>query len=142
MPPERLKLRVQFLRVAGQGQRFVTPGLILQMLERPDLPAGSERRPVAPEAVRYGITASKRVGNAVVRNRVRRRLRALAEALLPLHGRPGCDYVLVGRAATAGRPHPALVDDLIRALAGVAGAAGRGGRRQGGPRRRPGNTRE
>jgi ribonuclease P protein component len=70
----------------------------------------------AHAGLRYGLTVSRKVGGAVVRNRVRRRLRAAAEAVLPLHAAPGHDYVLIGRAATASRPYARLLDDLATAL--------------------------
>jgi len=66
--------------------------------------------------MRLGITASKKVGNAVARNRARRRLRAVAREVLPAHGTPGYDYVLIARASTALRPFAALADDLVGAL--------------------------
>lgn len=66
--------------------------------------------------IRYGLTASRRVGNAVARNRVRRRLRAVAEQILPLYARRGCDYVLIGRASTVDRPYQALIRDVTAAL--------------------------
>lgn len=66
--------------------------------------------------LRFGITASRRVGNAVARNRVRRRLRAAAESVLPKRAKPGYDYVLIGRAATLQRPWLALLADLTEAL--------------------------
>lgn len=66
---------------------------------------------------RVGFTCSKKVGNAVARNRAKRRLREVARLVLPEHGRPGWDYVLIGRAGvTAQRPFDALKDDLVRAL--------------------------
>ncbi len=65
---------------------------------------------------RVGFTVSRRVGNAVVRNRVRRRLRAVAERVLP-RARPAADYVLIGRQGTAARPFADLVADLEAALA-------------------------
>lgn len=103
----RLKRRREFLAVAGSGQRAVAPGLILQ--------AG---KPVAADtqALRVGFTASKKVGNAVARNRARRRLRAASEAVLKPHGVAGRDYVLVARQATLDRPYAALLDDLAGAL--------------------------
>ncbi len=80
--------------------------------------------------IRFGLTASKKVGNAVTRNRARRRLRALAREILPLHGHPGWDYVLVGRPeATVARDFAALRGDLIRALARVHQPASQGGDR-------------
>lgn len=67
--------------------------------------------------VRVGFTCSKKVGNAVARNRAKRRLREAARAVLPEHGREGWDYVLIGRAnATAARPFEALKGDLKYAL--------------------------
>lgn len=65
---------------------------------------------------RVGITASRKVGKAVARNRARRRLRAAAREVLLQHGMTGCDYVLIGRATTLSRPFPALVADLTTAL--------------------------
>lgn len=67
--------------------------------------------------IRVGFTCSKKVGNAVARNRAKRRLREVARLVLPELGRPGWDYVLIGRAnATANRPFDALQDDLRYAL--------------------------
>lgn len=65
---------------------------------------------------RVGITASRKVGKAVARNRARRRLRAAAREVLRQHGMTGCDYVLIGRAATLSRPFAALVADLTTAI--------------------------
>lgn len=67
-------------------------------------------------AIRLGITASRKVGNAVARNRARRRLREVARLVLPASAAPGQDYVLVGRAATLQRPFAMLVADLDAAL--------------------------
>jgi ribonuclease P protein component len=103
----RLKRRPEFLRVAGAGRRWVTPGLIVQVRRR----AAAD-----PGPPRVGLTASRKVGNAVARNRARRRLRALADRLLPELGVPGHDYVIVARAATVHRPSPALMRDLADAL--------------------------
>jgi ribonuclease P protein component len=66
--------------------------------------------------VRVGFTASRKVGNAVVRNRAKRRLRAAAAQLLRARGNPRTDYVLIARATTARRPFAALLDDLESAL--------------------------
>ena len=107
MPPriERLPKRADFLRAAGRGRKCATPGLVLQALVRDD-----------GGPVRLGLTASPKVGPAVVRNRVRRRLRAAARELLAELSRPGLDVVLIGRASTAGRPFEELKQDLRRAL--------------------------
>lgn len=113
---DRLKKRREFLRVAGGGRKRVMPGLILQA--RPSEGGGAAE-------VRVGFTVSRKVGNAVVRNRARRRLRAAAEAVLAERGRPGYDYVLVGRAATPARPYAALVGDLEAALQSIERRASR-----------------
>ena len=69
-----------------------------------------------PGQLRIGFTASRKVGNAVARNRAKRRLRAAAAALLPLLGRSGHDYVLVARPATVTRPYNVLLADIAEAL--------------------------
>jgi len=70
----------------------------------------------AGEKVRVGFTASRKVGNAVVRNRAKRRLRAAAAEILSRDGRPGTDYVLIARAGTGERRYTDLVADLAGAL--------------------------
>jgi len=108
----RLKRRPEFLRVAASGRRWVTPGLIVQARRQP---AGVAKDAVeAP--VRIGFTVTRKVGNAVVRNRVRRRLRAVVDRVAVAHARGGQDYVLIGRAGTLRRPFDALVADLEAAL--------------------------
>ncbi len=104
-----IKIRADFLRVAATRRRAVMPGLILQAASRPE-GTGSDA------TVRVGFTASRKVGNAVIRNRAKRRLRAAAACVLSDAGRPGSDYVLIARAGTADRPYPALVADLETAL--------------------------
>lgn len=104
-----LKKRREFLRAARNGAKSVTPGLILQV--RPSVEAES-----AAQGVRVGFTVSRKVGNAVTRNRARRRLRAAAEQVLGEHARRGMDYVLIGRRETVSRPFAALVEDLEKAL--------------------------
>lgn len=107
----RLKRRPEFLRVAATGRRWVTPGLILQARRR----TTGESAAVGP-LVRVGFTCSRKVGNAVERNRVRRRLRAAADRVVAPHARAGQDYVIIGRAATLRRPFDALIADLEIAL--------------------------
>jgi ribonuclease P protein component len=104
-----LKTRADFLRVAATRRRAVTPGLILQAADRSE-----ESGCVA--LVRIGFTASRKVGNAVARNRAKRRLRGVAAAILPGRGKPGTDYVLIARAGTIDRPYDALTADLAAAL--------------------------
>jgi ribonuclease P protein component len=112
----RLKVRADFLRVAAARRRAVLPGLVLQAAPRP-------ARLACRAALGVGFTASRKVGNAVVRNRAKRRLRAAAAAILPEQGKPGTDYVLIARAGTADRPYAALLADLEAALRRVARGA-------------------
>jgi ribonuclease P protein component len=74
--------------------------------------------------IRVGFTCSKKVGNSVKRSRAKRRLRAIAELVLPELGRDGWDYVLIGRAeTTVSRPFDALQSDLRFALRKIHGAS-------------------
>jgi ribonuclease P protein component len=84
--------------------------------------ARAEGEPADAAVVRVGFTCSKKIGNAVARNRAKRRLRAVARAVLPCAARPGWDYVLVGRpGATIERDFAALRADLARALTQIHG---------------------
>ena len=104
-----LRDRREFLAVA-KGDKEVRRGLVLQARSRkPDTKINAA-------AIRFGLTATKRIGNAVIRNRTRRRLRVLAHEILSAHGQPGYDYVLIGRAATKYRTWEGLRTDLRSAL--------------------------
>ncbi|MFV0473367.1 MAG: ribonuclease P protein component [Pikeienuella sp.] len=108
--PERIRKRRDFL-AAARARRWSAPGFLLQGRQR------REGEPAAPGAVRVGFTCSKKVGDAVRRNRAKRRLRAIADALLPQGGRPGWDYVLIGKAdVTASRDFNDLLSDLELSL--------------------------
>jgi ribonuclease P protein component len=78
------------------------------------------RRDDGDPAMRLGLTVSKKVGNAVVRNRMKRRFRELARAVLPKSGIAGADHVLIGRNGGIERPFDQLVADLTRALGKAA----------------------
>ena len=114
MKPDRpalytLRGRREFLAVA-KGDKQSRRGLVLQAQSRkPDTKINAA-------AIRFGLTATKKIGNAVIRNRTRRRLRVLAHEILSAHGRPGYDYVLIGRAATKHRTWEGLRNDLRSAL--------------------------
>lgn len=108
---ERLRKRREFLAVASGGRKWVTPGLVLQAApsSHADTHADTDRG-------RVGFTASRKVGNAVARNRAKRRLREAARTILAAHGAPGYDYVLIGRRATIDRAYTRLTQDLETAL--------------------------
>jgi ribonuclease P protein component len=99
---------------AARARRRSAAGFTLQARRR----AADE----AAEGIRVGFTCSKKVGNAVARNRAKRRLRAVARAVLAEAGQPGWDYVLIGKAGeTAALPFERLTADLAAALTAVHG---------------------
>lgn len=106
---ETIRNRPDFLRAAS-ARRQGTGGFLLQARNRGD----------ATALVRVGFTASKKIGNAVFRNRAKRRLREIARAILPALAKPGWDYVLVARPqATVSRDFTDLLADLETALRSV-----------------------
>jgi ribonuclease P protein component len=86
------------------------PGFVLLLRDRED----------GDPAMRIGITVTKKIGNAVIRNRMKRRFRALAREILPGNGRPGADHILIGRAGGVERPYADLTRELRKALAKLA----------------------
>jgi ribonuclease P protein component len=119
-----LQKRADFL-AANRGLRVARPGFVL--LARPNDGLGT----------RYGITVTKKIGNAVVRNRMKRRFRELLRAALPEHGLPDHDHVLIGREGGVERDFTLLQDELGAALSRAA--AGKGDpprRRKPGPRQK------
>ena len=120
---ERLKRRAEFLRV-GQGKRWHGTAMTLQT--EPRVPDADGADAGAP---RFGFTLTKKVGNAVVRNRARRRLREAVRLASGLPARAGHDYVIVGRLAAVRLSFQALHDELARGLIAVHE---RGKRRSGG----------
>ena len=92
---------------ANAGRRVPMPGFVLLVHPRDDGDA----------AMRIGITVTKKVGNAVVRNRIKRRFRALSREILPEHGWPGADHVLIGREAALTSDYTDLRAHLAKALA-------------------------
>jgi ribonuclease P protein component len=110
---ERLRQRADFL-AAATGSRAPASGFVLQALQR---------REDGP--VRVGFTVSKKVGNAVERNRVRRRLRDVVRLSQPATMQAGHDYVLIGRRAALRMPFERLVEDFGRALDRLHGSKDR-----------------
>jgi ribonuclease P protein component len=111
---ETLKKRAEFLRLRG-GARFATPSFVLET--RPRV-AGSGRpeTPAEKACVRFGYTVTKKLGGAVVRNRIRRRLKAAVSVVAPERALANHDYVLVARLAAFDREFVEIKKDLERAL--------------------------
>ena len=100
-----IRKRSDFL-AANAGRRAATPGFVLLVRDRGD----------GDPSKRAGFTVSRKVGNAVIRNRMKRRLRALAREIIPVHGFAGCDHVLIGRESGIERDYGLLRQELTRAL--------------------------
>jgi len=101
----RLKKRAEFLRAASSGRKAPMPGVVLQARDRQD-----------GGPTRIGFTVTKKVGNSVVRNRTRRRLREAMRLVAQEEPLGSVDLVLIGRDGTRGRAFSALKDDVRRAL--------------------------
>lgn len=101
---ERLRHRADFL-AAATGAKAPATAFVLQVRNRRD-----------QGAIRVGFTVSRKVGTAVERNRVRRRLREVVRRVTRTGMRPGHDYVLIGRRAALGLPFDRMIDELDRAL--------------------------
>ena len=100
-----IKKRADFLAANG-GRRAATPGFILLVRDRKD----------ADPAMRVGFTVTKKIGGAVVRNRMKRRFRALAREIVPAKGFAGSDHVMIGRAKGIERDFGLLRAELAGAL--------------------------
>ena len=101
----RIKNRPDFVKIQNKGQKWVSHGLIVQAMPN-DL-----------GEIRVGYTVSKKVHkSAVKRNRIKRRLRAVAGDILPGRAKQSCDYIVVGRLLSATRPYEELKQDLVWCL--------------------------
>lgn len=125
MPLTTLKKRSEFLRLRG-GARAATPCFVLETKPRV---LGPRESPTVSLA-RFGFTVTKALGNAVVRNRIRRRLKAAVAATAPVCALPGHDYILIARIGALDRPFEELKKDLELAFQRVRHPPGR---RQGKP---------
>lgn len=101
----KIKIRPDFL-AAAKADSCARGAIVLQSRDRADDDA----------QVRVGFTATKKVGNSVIRNRAKRRMREAARALIPLFATPGHDYVLIARGGAPTRPWDRLLDDVKSAL--------------------------
>ena len=107
----RLVRRSEFL-AANAGKRVPMPGFVLLVRERAD----------DDPAMGVGFTVTKKIGNAVVRNRMKRRFRSLAREILPESGVAGADHVLIGRSGGLERDYALLGSELHKALGKARGA--------------------
>jgi ribonuclease P protein component len=101
-----LRKRADFVAANNKGRRGSTPGFLLLVRNRAD----------DDPSMRVGFTVTKKIGNAVVRNRMKRRFRAIARDVVPAHGHPGTDHVIVGRPAGVEREFAKLRQELVAAL--------------------------
>lgn len=99
-PLDRLRRRSDFLLARDSGHKWISDSIILQAA------------PNNSASVRIGFTVTKKLGNAVVRNRIKRRLRAAVRQVMPLSANAGWDYVLIGRAAALDNNFDKLTKDI------------------------------
>ncbi|MEQ1497594.1 MAG: ribonuclease P protein component [Novosphingobium sp.] len=117
-----LTRRADFL-AANRGLRIARPGFVLLV------------NPNQNDSMRFGITVTKKIGNAVIRNRMKRRFRALLRELLPAAGLPAHDHVMIGREGGVERDFARLREELTAALTRAAEGKGDPPRRKPGPRK-------
>ena len=123
-----LKKRVEFVRIAKQGQKWVSPGFIVQAMGRPVLRSESlsdDEENIA----RFGFTASKKVGNAIARNKAKRRLRSLVREL-EANVDQSLDFVLVARHSTVDYDFAKLTSETERAFKKLPGLIATKGKRK------------
>jgi len=104
-----IRKRADFL-AANRGKRFVTPSFVLLAHRR------HPGHPVPADMIRHGITVTKKIGNAVARNRMKRRFRALLAQVLPGEGIPGVDHIMIGRKADKEADFASMKADLEKGL--------------------------
>lgn len=108
---ERLKRRADY-RAVARGKRVSRPGFLIQALEADP---GDRERPA-----RFGFTVTKKIGSAVVRNRIRRRLKEAVRLAGMGDAAPGTDYVLIGRRAALTLPFDRLTADLVSGIVALS----------------------
>ncbi len=102
--PGRLKKRPEFLCVAEKGQKWVSESVVVQVL------------PQEGECVKFGFTATKKIGNAVIRNRAKRRLRAVADSLCKSYQIKPSNIVFIARDTTPACDWDKLMKDAVWCL--------------------------
>ena len=107
-----IKKRADFLKASKTRCKYVAPSLIVQAREH----TTGEIKLIGSLSSRVGFTVSKKVGNSVVRNRVKRRLRAAARNLMPKHSMPNHDIVIIGRKKAVEKTFTEILMDLKKAL--------------------------
>lgn len=110
MSLNRITQRPDYLKIAATKRRWVTPTMLVQYMP----PKNQDNSDLIPPAI--GFTVTKKVGNAVIRNRMRRRLKDAASRLLPNYGQQGARYVLVGREGGIDASFDKILKDLRWAL--------------------------
>jgi len=120
-----IRKRADFV-AANRGIRVARPGFVLLV--------NRESAPADEADMRFGVTVTKKIGNAVVRNRMKRRFRALLREALPQAGIAGADHVMIGREGGVERDFAALREELAEALSRAAEGKGDPPRKRGGPR--------
>ena len=110
-----IKKRSDFLAMKGADKAHSASFL---MLARANPQPGTENE----DLTRLGLTVTKKLGGAVIRNRIKRRLRAAGREVFPHSAKPGMDYVLVARKAAYDRNYAVLLDDMKRALLRLSGS--------------------
>lgn len=108
-----IKQRGDFLQASARGKKFITGTFILQMLTR------AATHNAAPEA-RFGFTVTKKMGNAVIRNRIKRRLREAVRRIGPAHAQAGNDYVVISRHKALDCPFADLLRDMEFAFSRIS----------------------
>lgn len=124
-----IRKRADFV-AANRGIRVARPGFVLLV--------NCESAPADEADMRFGVTVTKKIGNAVIRNRMKRRFRALLREALPQAGIAGADHVMIGREGGVERDFALLRDELAVALARAAAGKGDPPRKRGGPPRNQG----
>ena len=113
VPITRLRRRKDFVSITRRGQKWATPGLVLQSHRRKDAETTSRN------GIRVGFTVTKKVGNAVIRNRARRRLKSAALDVMAKHGQDLTDYVLIWELRlknTVGKRYRKVIGMLMHSL--------------------------